>query len=192
MKESAGATTTTTTMTESAARQQHGGASGLWARVTDHLPFLRTKRGLAVTVGAILVIVGGGLAGLAALRNRNGSQNGRSGGSATGGVGRNPNAITDDSYFYGQSPPVYPSREWSRPVTRFCFALHGQGGWVLESLANISSHTANITGTGSWASSLQRAQAMVANMTLDEKVRPGSVNTADFFLSHPVWSRSLG
>lgn len=29
---------------------------------------------------------------------------------------------------------------------------------------------ANITGLGSWASSLSRAQAMVSNMTLDEKV----------------------
>lgn len=29
---------------------------------------------------------------------------------------------------------------------------------------------ANITGVGSWADSLSRAQAMVSNMTLDEKV----------------------
>lgn len=29
---------------------------------------------------------------------------------------------------------------------------------------------ANITGLGSWANSLSRAQAMVSNMTLDEKV----------------------
>lgn len=108
MKEGAGATVTA----QSAAQHQHqGGGSALWARITDHLPFLRTKRGIAVTVGAILVIVGGGLAGLAALRNRSGDRDGRGGGSATGGVGRNPNAITDDTYFYGLSPPVYPSRE---------------------------------------------------------------------------------
>lgn len=118
-KKGAGATMTT----ESAA--QHG-KSGLWARVTDHLPFLRTKRGIAVTVVAILVIVGGGLAGLAALRNRNKSGGSGDGGS-TGGVG-NPTAITDDAYFYGLSPPVYPSR---KRLPRCSCVLPGLSKWLI-------------------------------------------------------------
>lgn len=35
---------------------------------------------------------------------------------------------------------------------------------------SLTTHTANITGVGSWTESLSRAQAMVSNMTLDEKV----------------------
>lgn len=102
MKEGATATTA------AAAQSTAGGSKpGLWARITHHLPFLRTKRGIAVAVIAILVIIGGGLAGLAALRNRS-NEAGGLGGAAGGGT--NANAITDDVYFYGQSPPVYPSR----------------------------------------------------------------------------------
>lgn len=84
------------------------GAGASKSGLLNRLPFLRTKRGIAVTVIAILVIIGGGLAGLAALRNRNG--NGGSGNSQSGGTS---NAITSDTHFYGQSPPVYPSRELS-------------------------------------------------------------------------------
>jgi hypothetical protein len=36
---------------------------------------------------------------------------------------------------------------------------------------SLTTRLANITGVGSWTESLQRAQAMVSNMTLDEKVR---------------------
>lgn len=57
---------------------------------------------------AILVIIGGGLAGLAALRNRSGSSSGSSG---SGNGGNNPNAIQSDTHFYGQSPAVEPSRK---------------------------------------------------------------------------------
>lgn len=102
MKE--GATTTTASTSAAAA----GSAPGLWIRITNHLPFLKTKRGIAVAVAAILVIIGGGLAGLASLRNRDSEDDDSGSGS---GTGTNANAITDDSYFYGQSPPVYPSRE---------------------------------------------------------------------------------
>lgn len=45
--------------------------------------------------------------------------------------------ITEDSYFYGLSPPYYPSP--------------------------------NGTGTGSWAEAYSKAQAFVAQLTLDEK-----------------------
>ncbi|KOS23041.1 putative beta-glucosidase M [Escovopsis weberi] len=47
--------------------------------------------------------------------------------------------ITDDTYFYGQSPPVYPSPK--------------------------------MDGTGEWAAAYQRAKTLVADMTLEEKVR---------------------
>lgn len=100
----------TATATTAAAAGQAAGKPGLWQRITHYLPFLRTKRGIAVAVIAILVIVGGGLAGLAALRNRSNQSNGL--GAGSGGGGTSANAITNDVYFYGQSPPVYPSREY--------------------------------------------------------------------------------
>jgi beta-glucosidase len=66
-----------------------------------------------------LVIIGGGLAGLAALPKRSGSWSG------AGQDGDGGDVITDDAYFYGQSPPVYPSRE--------SFLFFGGGGiFVVE------------------------------------------------------------
>lgn len=82
--------------------------AGLWSRITNKAPFLGTKTGLAVTIVAILVIIGGGLAGLAALRNRNGND-GSSGAGGSAGT-TSSNVISSDAHFYGQSPPVYPSR----------------------------------------------------------------------------------
>ncbi len=67
--------------------------------MAQRFPFLRTKRGVAITVVVVLIIVGGGLAGLAALHH--GSQ----------ADPPDPNMITSDAYFYGQSPPVYPPRK---------------------------------------------------------------------------------
>ncbi|POS71612.1 beta-glucosidase 2 [Diaporthe helianthi] len=118
---------------------------GLRTRITDRFPFLRRKRGIAIVALAVLLMIGGGLAGLAALPNRSGSS---FGGSASGnGPANNPNAIKSDTYFYGQSPAVEPSP--------------------------------NITGLGSWARSLSRAQAMVSNMTLDEKISLTAGSTSD-------------
>lgn len=123
---------TTTTAESSTAAAAAGGGSGsnkpdLWARITNHLPFLRTKRGIAVAVIAILVIIGGGLAGLASLRNQS-NDDVDLGGAADGGSGTlNPNAITDDAYFYGQSPPVYPSRG-------FLFLLLSNYEWTADIL----------------------------------------------------------
>lgn len=85
--------------------------SGLWTRITNKAPFLSTKRGLAVTILAVLLLIGGGLAGLAALHNRN----------RDGTLGTEPgsttssNVITSDAHFFGQSPAVYPSRKSSTP-----------------------------------------------------------------------------
>lgn len=88
---------------------------GLWTRVTDRFPFLQHKRGIAIVVMAALLIIGGGLAGLAALPNRSASS---SGGAGSGnGAGDNPNAIKSDTYFYGQSPAVEPSRKYCSSVT---------------------------------------------------------------------------
>ncbi|KAJ5245992.1 hypothetical protein N7468_000975 [Penicillium chermesinum] len=53
------------------------------------------------------------------------------------GLGNAQQNITSDDYFYGQSPPVYPSP--------------------------------NITGTGDWATAYQKAAALVAQLTLEEK-----------------------
>lgn len=140
------------------------GRPGLWTRITDRFPFLQHKRGVALVVIAILVIIGGGLAGLAALHNRSGSSSG-SGGSGNGS-GNNPNAIQSDTHFYGQSPAVEPSRK----------CLSSMNGCYRRPLRKmfvpLTCHLclANITGLGSWGNSLSRAQAMVSNMTLDEKV----------------------
>jgi beta-glucosidase len=66
-------------------------------------PFLAKKRGKALIV-FILCLPLLGLLGLLALRHSDGQHGG---GAAGGGT---TNAITDDTYFYGQSEPVYPSR----------------------------------------------------------------------------------
>lgn len=83
--------------------------AGLWTRITDKVPFLKTKKGLAITIIAIVVIIGGGLAGLAGLPKPNDKLS-RSVGPGEDGSSMQ-NAISSDSYFFGQSPPVYPSRE---------------------------------------------------------------------------------
>ncbi|KAM0510251.1 hypothetical protein ACHAPB_000599 [Verticillium nonalfalfae] len=73
----------------------------LFERLRNRFPFLGTKRGIAVVVAVVLLIIGGGLAGLAALPRGNGGH----GASDADGL------IKDDAYFYGQSPAVYPSPE---------------------------------------------------------------------------------
>ncbi len=55
----------------------------------------------------LLLIIGGGLAGLAALH--------RGGGAAAASAGADQNVTISDSFFYGQSPPVYPSRKLLPP-----------------------------------------------------------------------------
>jgi hypothetical protein len=56
----------------------------------------------------LLVIIGAGLAGLAALPRRGGVVSAEASG---GGGSQGPPVVSTDSYFYGQSPPVYPSRK---------------------------------------------------------------------------------
>jgi hypothetical protein len=103
------ATTVTTTPSAYAA-----GRSSWQSKLTQRFPFLRKKRGIAIVVLVILIIIGGGLAGLAALPKHSGSW--------SGADGDDGDVIMDDAYFYGQSPPVYPSRE------SFLF-LGGEGYW---------------------------------------------------------------
>ncbi|KAI0526700.1 beta-glucosidase M [Xylaria bambusicola] len=78
----------------------------------QRFPILQKKRGKALVVFlAILPLFG--LLGLLALRNRHhGSGNG-------GAAGNEGNHITNDTFFYGQSDPVYPSP----PIT-------GTGAWA--------------------------------------------------------------
>lgn len=56
---------------------------------------------------------------------------------------------------YGSSPPVYPSRELPRLFP---------SSWVRANFV-----PANITGTGGWSEALVKAQAFVAQLTLEEK-----------------------
>lgn len=101
-----------------------------------------------------------GLAGLAVLeRGMASSHRGR------GGV------ITDDGYFYGQSPPVYPSRESPR--------LPGRR--LRESLTLM---LAPMTG-GDWAQAHEMALDLVGKMTLEEKVRPSPLTLVPTIDSRP-------
>lgn len=79
--------------------------TGWFSRMKQRHPFLGKKRGKALII-LILLLPLLGLLGLLALRNRGASGLGDASGSA-GTEG----AISDDTYFYGQSEPVYPSRE---------------------------------------------------------------------------------
>lgn len=73
-------------------------------KLRDRFPFLYSKKGIAVVVGVLLLVIGGGLAGLAALPRGESSDAER--------------AIADDSFFYGLSPPTYPSRAFLPPEIR--------------------------------------------------------------------------
>ena len=80
--------------------------SGWLSRLTQRFPFLKTRRGIAILVAVLLLIIGGGLAGLAALHRGAAAQSTDYSTPSQNGTG----FITSDTYFYGQSPPVYPSR----------------------------------------------------------------------------------
>ncbi|CAK7235414.1 hypothetical protein SBRCBS47491_009285 [Sporothrix bragantina] len=116
------------------------------------LSFLRTQRGLAFTVFSILLIVGGSLSRLASVCSHNNVNNNgdnsvlharatlvtRDDDNAT----VVPGLITDDTYFYGESPPVYPSPD-----------MTGVGTWVVaynKAVALVSQMTleekVNLTG----------------------------------------------
>jgi hypothetical protein len=106
-------------MASSAVKPTTTSRPGLWTRITDRVPFLRRKRGIAIVVIGVLVIIGGGLSGLAALHNRSSGNGGSSSDGSGGGAGSD--AIKSDAYFYGNSPAVYPSRK----LTCSMFSLFG-------------------------------------------------------------------
>jgi beta-glucosidase len=92
----------------------HAKASFL-STLTTRFPILQKKRGVALVVGVPLVLLCG-LAGLAALPGRS---SGESGG---GGTADPEGVIEDDCQFYGQSPPVYPSRESADNLVTFALS----------------------------------------------------------------------
>ncbi|KAI1778099.1 glycoside hydrolase family 3 protein [Hypoxylon cercidicola] len=85
-----------------------------WGRLQQRFPILQKKRGKALLV-ALLILPLFGLLGLLALRNRGDGGSGNGAGGADG----SSELITDDTYFYGQSEPVYPSP-----------AMTGSGAWA--------------------------------------------------------------
>lgn len=76
-------------------------------------PLLQRKRGVALVL-ALVAIPLLGLLGLLALRNRHGSAS-----SDNGAQGMQGDVVTNDTFFYGQSEPVYPSRKHSFPLIVF-------------------------------------------------------------------------
>jgi beta-glucosidase len=79
--------------------------TGWISRMQQRFPILGKKRGKALAL-LILCLPLLGLLGLLALRNGGGN------GTPSGGTGSGNTSgpLTDDTYFYGQSEPVYPSR----------------------------------------------------------------------------------
>ncbi|KAI0549905.1 beta-glucosidase M [Xylaria curta] len=109
----------------------------------QRFPILQKKRGKAL-VAALIILPLLGLLGLLALRNRHG-------GTSAGGNGQGGEfVVMDDTYFYGQSEPVYPS-----PPT------NGTGTWAdaynkavkfvnqltIEEKASLASGVTSSTGT---------------------------------------------
>lgn len=92
-----------------------------------------------------------GLAGLAALGHGHSDRGGQP---AHG----SKHVIDSDTYFYGQSPPVYPTRM----LPRRCPA---------PVALKLTADAANITSLGAWAAALAKARDLVSNMTLEEKAR---------------------
>ncbi|RYP74100.1 hypothetical protein DL770_007660 [Monosporascus sp. CRB-9-2] len=86
--------------------------TGWFGRLERRFPILQRKRGKALVV-ALLVLPLFGLLGLLALPNGGG------GGDGVAGEANAQDLITDDTYFYGQSEPVYPSP-----------AMTGAGPWA--------------------------------------------------------------
>lgn len=95
-----------------------------------------------------------GLAGLAAL------DSGSSGSGDDGANAERQEVIQDDTHFYGDSPPVYPSRKSQYEIETF----------------STKNALADMTGRGSWAIAFDKARHMVGNMTLEEKA---SINHID-------------
>ncbi|KAI1284188.1 beta-glucosidase M [Xylaria sp. FL0933] len=110
----------------------------------QRFPILQKKRGKALVVFlAILPLFG--LLGLLALRNRHGGSGGGSG-APGGGNG----VISDDTYFYGQSEPVYPAPTmtgtgaWADAYNK---AVKFVGQLTMDEKALLASGVTSSTGT---------------------------------------------
>ncbi|ORY68807.1 glycoside hydrolase family 3 protein [Pseudomassariella vexata] len=103
--------------------------TGWSSRIKQRYPILQKRQGKALVI-TILLLPLLGLLGLLVLRHGGYSS------SATGvggGGGNGQNAITDDTYFYGLSEPVYPSP-----------TMTGLGSWA-ESLTKAGDMVKNMT-----------------------------------------------
>jgi len=69
--------------------------------------------------------------------------------------------ITNDSYFYGESPPVYPSRKFPSFLHIPCLKC--------SSHLTFPSSTAPLPGSLTWSTALSKAQTLVSQMTLLER-----------------------
>ncbi|KAI1154432.1 beta-glucosidase M [Nemania diffusa] len=107
-------------------------------------PLLQRKRGVALVL-ALVAIPLLGLLGLLALRNRHGSAS-----SDNGAQGMQGDVVTNDTFFYGQSEPVYPSPpmkgtgSWSDSYNK---AVKFVGQLTIEEKASLASGVTSSTGT---------------------------------------------
>ncbi|KAI0016551.1 glycoside hydrolase family 3 protein [Xylariomycetidae sp. FL0641] len=100
-------------MSEVKQPQTVAGDRSTWlGRLKQRFPILNKKRG-KLLVAALLILPLLALLALLVLRNRGGDGSGSSSGSGSNAL------ITDDTHFYGQSEPVYPSPKGS-----------GTGNWA--------------------------------------------------------------
>ncbi|CAK7274258.1 hypothetical protein SEPCBS119000_006077 [Sporothrix epigloea] len=85
-------------------------------RKSSKMPCPKTRRGIVASLVTVVLLVSGGLTGLAALQTTAVKKY-----SALQARGDSvPGLITEDTHFYGQSPPVYPSPE-----------MAGTGSWAV-------------------------------------------------------------
>ncbi|KAJ9156061.1 Beta-glucosidase [Pleurostoma richardsiae] len=89
-------------------------------RLGRRFPWQKNKKRFAIWLAVLLLIIGGGLSGLAALRHHSEAK-GASSQSSSGDGDPSGDSITNDSHFYGQSPPAYPSPN-----------MTGVGAWALS------------------------------------------------------------
>ncbi|KEY66084.1 hypothetical protein S7711_09204 [Stachybotrys chartarum IBT 7711] len=99
----------------------------------------RPRRGLALLIAVPLILLSG-LAGLAAL------DTGSSGSGGDGANAERQEVIQDDTHFYGDSPPVYPSRKSRYEIETFSTKIT----------------PADMTGRGSWAIAFDKARHMIS------------------------------
>ncbi|KAI0454362.1 beta-glucosidase M [Xylaria acuta] len=110
----------------------------------QRFPILQKKRGKAL-LAALLILPLFGLLGLLALRNRHGGTP-----TSDNGEGGQGDVVMDDTYFYGQSEPVYPSPPgtgigaWADAYNK---AVKFVGQLTIEEKVSLASGVTSSTGT---------------------------------------------